>query len=265
MVQVFDMVRDKFSTAVPPAPSPPGFAARVPAEDADTAPGAGARTASASRARDCAGESVAGLTLIIEYRDGKGAESMRQISCIRIEFLRGERYLRAFCHTRKQQRAFRIDRIETVIDAETGETLTDGDHYFAAFADDRVSAAPMGWGLSVQQRARLAAGLNVLTFLSRCDGHCHPAERDEIDSFAASWWIRAGIAAPMPEAEIFDYARRLAPDAEAFLLAAQRVRRCKLTRPLVGGYVQRLIEADGRIAPEEHDWVLQLIDWWNEA
>ena len=255
MVQLFSFLRDKFGTTAPAAPRPPGFVARVPVDDFH-----GGR-----KDGHPIGESVSGMTVIFDYRDSRGAESRRQVSCIRIESQGGTRYLRAFCHTRTKQRLFRLDRIELVSDAVTGELLTDGPGYFGDFADDRVSTARYGWGLSVQKRAMLGAGLTVLTFLSRCDGQMHPAEIDEIETFAAAWWMRAGPDAAMPEADIYDHARKLARDVEAFVLAAERVRGCATTGPLVTGYARRLVEADGRISPEEHHWITKLIKWWAEA
>src|SRR3990167_6955644 len=62
--------------------------------------------------------------------------------------------------------------------------------------------------------------LPALFFLSRCDGHVDAAENDEIDTFTASWWIRAEIHAPFPEADISAHIRRMAPDVEAFERAA---------------------------------------------
>lgn len=253
MVQLFSLLRDKFSSHVPPAPSPQGFTPRLPARDAPEG----------ENDFEPAGESINGLTIIIGYRDSKGAASLRQVSCIRMEVGRGKRYLRAFCHQRRAQRIFLVDRIEAVHDAETGEELAGGAGYFVQFVDDRISQSPPGWGLSPTQRADLGAGLTSLVFLSRCDGHAAPAESEEVDTFTASWWIRAEIRAILPEADIAAHVRRLAPDVEAFVLAAQRIRTSAILRPLVAGYARRVIEADGRIAPEEHHWITRYIEWMN--
>jgi hypothetical protein len=253
MLQILELVRERFGASVPQAPSPQGFAPRLPEEDSDDL--------DLPAMREPAGDSVNGLTIIISYRDAKGAASLRQVSCIRIESGQGKRYLRAFCHHRRAQRVFLMTRIDAVHDAETGEELAGGIDYFAPFADDRIAASPLGWGLSPVQRADLGAGLTALIFLSRCDGHVDAAENDEIDTFTASWWIRAEIREPFPEADISAHIRRMAPDVEAFVLAAQRIRASDTLRPIVAGYAKRVIEADGRIAPEEHHWIARYIDW----
>jgi hypothetical protein len=255
MIQILELVRERFGASVPQAPSPQDFAPLLPEEDSDEG------AVQQSEIREPVGDSVNGLTIIIAYRDAKGSASLRQISCIRIETGQGKRYLRAFCHQRRAQRVFLMTRIEAVHDAETGEELACGNEYFAPFADDQISASPLGWGLSPVQRTDLGAGLTALIFLSRCDGHVDAAENDEIDTFTASWWIRAEIRAPFPEVDIQAHIRRMAPDAEAFVIAAQRIRESDALRPIVAGYAKRVIEADGRIAPEEHHWIERYIDW----
>lgn len=255
MTQIFELVRERFGGSVPPAPSPHDFAPLLPEEDLDEG------AAQQSEMREHVGEIVNGLTIIIAYRDAKGSASLRQVSCIRIETGQGKRYLRAFCHQRRAQRVFLMTRIEAVHDAETGEELAGGDDFFAPFADDRISANPLGWGLSPVQRADLGAGLTALIFLSRCDGHVDDAENEEIETFTASWWMRAEISVPFPEVDIQAHIRRMAPDVEAFVIAAQRIRASGTLRPIVAGYAKRVIEADGRIAPEEHHWIERYIDW----
>jgi len=257
MLQILELVREKFGASVPQAPRPRGFAPRLPDEDVDEAP------AELRAAPQTGGDSVNGLTIIIAYRDAMGAASLRQVSCVRLEMGQDKRYLRAFCHHRRAQRVFLLTRIEAVHDAETGEELADRPNYFAQFADDRISESPLGWGLSPVQRADLGSGLTALIFLSRCDGHVDLAENDEIDTFTAAWWIRAEIRAALPEADIAAHIRRMAPDAEAFVIAAQRIRASASLRPLVTGYAKRVIEADGRIAPEEHHWISRYIGWMN--
>ncbi|WP_042587468.1 WYL domain-containing protein [Burkholderia sp. MSHR3999] len=57
----------------------------------------------------------------INYTDSLGTQSIREID-IRHYFPRGG-YIRAYCHTAKASRTFRLDRINQAIDLETGEVL----------------------------------------------------------------------------------------------------------------------------------------------
>lgn len=256
MLEIFRDLRTHFVGRAPVAPSPPGWTPELPATDAAD------ELAVESEEAIPVGDSIRGVTLILNYIDAEGIGSTRQISCSRLEQMHGALYLRAFCHYRLAPRKFRIDRIVGVFDALTGEQLGEGTDYFAAYVADRVAGGAGEWGLSPDQRAALGAALVVLTFLSRCDGHCHALEREEIETFTAGWWMRAEISAPFPEADIAARVRRLSPDVEALEIAAQHVLRDRLLRPMVAGYARRLIEADGRIADQEQEWIARLIRWW---
>lgn len=52
-----------------------------------------------------------GRTVRIEYRDGKGDQSVRTITPYILVPFRGEVYVEAFCHLKQDTRRFRLDRI----------------------------------------------------------------------------------------------------------------------------------------------------------
>lgn len=260
MVQLFGELRSRFGELAPPAPSPPGWRAALPAMDSPT------ETAAIDDPEAIViAPGIRGLTLILNYTDAHDAVSTRQVSCSRIAREYGQLYLRAFCHQRRAPRKFHLSRIAGVYDAVTGELLGTGVAFFDKHISDRTALAAGEWGLLPGQREALGAGLIVLTFLSRCDGQCHPLERDEIETFAAGWWIRSEISASFPEEAVAERARRMAPDVDAFEYAARFARGDRLLRPMLAGYARRLIEADGRIAQAEHDWIATLIRWLEEA
>ena len=60
--------------------------------------------------------------LLIRYKDAEGIVSERRIS--RIE-PHEPGYIVAFCHERQEDRTFKISRIATAVDAETGEIIED--------------------------------------------------------------------------------------------------------------------------------------------
>lgn len=259
MVQLFGELRMRFGELAPVAPSPRDWAPRLPPADAPPE-----LVAIVDPEAIAIGHGIRGLSLILNYIDAEQAESVRQVSCSRLVREHGQLYLRAFCHQRRAPRKFHLGRIAGVYDVVTGEMLGTGDAYFAAHLSDRTAVAAGEWGLLPGQREALGAGLIVLTFLSRCDGECHVLERDEIETFAMGWWNRWEIAATFPESEVVERARRLAPDVEAFEAAAHMIRCDDRLRSMVAGYARRLIEADGRIAKAEHDWIERLIAWWSE-
>lgn len=259
MVQLFGELRTRFGDMAPPAPSPPGWAPRLP--PLDQAP---ELVPIVDPEAIAIGHGIRGLSLILDYVDAQQSKSTRQVSCSRLVHEYGQMYLRAFCHQRRAPRQFHLGRIAGVYDIVTGELLGTGAAFFEAHVADRTAVATGEWGLLPVQREALGAGLIVLTFLSRCDGECHPLERDEIEAFATSWWIRAEIATDFPEEQVATRARRLAPDVEVFEAAARMIRHDRTLRPMVAGYARQLIAADGRIAAAEHDWIATLIRWWEE-
>lgn len=260
MVHLFGEFRARFGELAPVAPSPPGWAPRLPASDDPPE-----LIVVGDPAAIPIDHGLRGLSLILDYVDMANVQTTRKVSCSRLVREHGELYLRAFCHHRRAPRKFRVDRISGVYDVVTGENMGTGDDWFAANITDRTLVAAGEWGLLPRQREALGAGMIVLTFLSRCDGECHPAEVEEVEGFARGWWIRNEITAEFPEAAIADRARRLAPDVEAFEHAAHLARGDRVLRPLSAGYARRLIEADGRIAQAEHDWITRLISWWEAA
>lgn len=60
--------------------------------------------------------------LLIRYTDGEGNTSERRISDIEPE---EPGYIGAFCHERQEGRTFKISRIASAVDAETGEVIKD--------------------------------------------------------------------------------------------------------------------------------------------
>src|SRR5262249_22112604 len=127
---------------------------------------------------------IAGFTCVIQYGD-----DMRLIVCRRFEFIGDEGYVGAVCHSARGYRQFRLDRIAGVYDGQTGEALGDG-NYFRRFAADGHRERAPTWGLSSGAKYTLVCGLNVLAFMSRCDGHWHPLEAEVIERFVCSLWLR---------------------------------------------------------------------------
>lgn len=200
-----------------------------------------------------AGDVLSGYACIIDYVDSKGRASQRRVSFIRYERAKGADYIRAHCHERRAMRCFRLDRIAEVYDIQTGEVIG-VDAAFGHVAPDRVESAPLGWGLAVRARADLTAGLNVLTFLARCDREWHPMEEDTIESFVTGWWLRRELRHEPPIEDILRHAERLRPDAETFFGALLRTHDCPALAAMLPDYIQLVIEADDRITSEEAFW-----------
>ncbi len=197
---------------------------------------------------------IAGLAIVVSYTGANGKKSERLITCRRYDVHGNLRYISAYCHTRKSVRLFRIDRISEVFDHRTGESLNPVEEFFSQFDVSRVHTSAYGWGLSVKVRADLIAYLNSLMFLARCDRKYHSLEREVLDELICQFWLRMELTGEPDCASIVDYADRLAPDAETFWIALNRVKEHPVLSGIFRRAAQAIIFADGEIRDEERYW-----------
>lgn len=194
-------------------------------------------------------EPISAFVCIIEY---KGAN--RLINCRRFKMIGEIGHVIAICETANAYREFRCDRIAHVFDVTTGERLGDGD-FFARFAVNQQRDRATNWGLAVGRRTTLVAGLNILAFMARCDGHWHPLESDIIERFVCSMWLQNEWDGDPPIDTIVAHAQRVAPTSGDFFEALGAYARGK---PRVARIMRRavgeLIAADGVICAAETQW-----------
>ncbi|MEO1729110.1 MAG: WYL domain-containing protein [Pseudomonadota bacterium] len=209
-------------------------------------------------------DTVGGLSVVIEYSDSRGNSSQRLITCRKLVVRAGKEYINAFCHHRKSPRSFRVDRITDIFDANTGESLSPAQAFFAGFEPDNVANSGLSWGLSVGRRADLIAMLNALVFIARCDKDFHPSERDSIEQALTSFWLRLEIAGDPDFTDILEYADRLAPDGETFWVAMHRFREDPDLESIFIRQSNALIEADGVINESEAYWSTEIVDFFSD-
>lgn len=206
-------------------------------------------------------ETISGFSCIIRYSDARGRVSERRISCQRLDAAENGRFLRAFCHERGSLRMFRVDRIIEVVDLHTGEA--GGPEFFDRFEIGHTHNGKLMWGLSPVRRSEVLAALNALAFIARCDGRFHPAERDAIERFICSYWLREELAGEPPLSDMLDYADRLKPDAETFFVSLTRCADNPSVARLVRHMIAEVIAADGIISKEEAFWGVKVSEYLN--
>lgn len=207
---------------------------------------------------------IAGTSCIIEYRKADGEESQRVVTCQRLDQHGDVLYLYAYCQTRKQVRQFRVDRVLSVCDVETGEQYASALAFFANYQTDSQHASQLGWGLSVRRKSDFLSFLNALVFLARCDREFHPLERQTLEQIVATCWIRMEYPGDPDVHSILAHVDRLAPDPETFWVAMHR---CANTPTLLGQLkrgAREVVEADGWIADEEFYWGSRIDDFVRE-
>ena len=205
-------------------------------------------------------EPISGQTMVIVYKDSRGAASQRQIVCKRLEGYSSSAQLVAWCDLRRQQRTFRVDRIVSATDLITGEVYEPGLVLLEAFTLDRQSTGRYRFGLPPKKFAAFNAALNIMAFVARCDGQWHPLEAGAIEDFVMACWLRLDFPGDLDLTAVAAHVSRLAPDAETVWTAVE----CCAANPQLAALVIRhlgnLIDADGVHHPQEVWWATQLAE-----
>src|SRR5204862_21670 len=108
------------------------------------------------------------------------------------------------------------------------------------------------------RQQHLLAGLNILAFIARCDGEWHPLEGEAIADFVTAIWIQKEWDGQPPIERIVAHAQRLAPDGSIFGAALRNFIRSSNSARILRQAMVRVIEADGRITPEEFEWAVEI-------
>ena len=201
---------------------------------------------------------ISAFVCIIDY-DG----DTRLITCRRYERIGELSYVGAICHAAKGYRQFRCDRIQSVYDVSTGELLGGG-AYFERFALDSQRDRAPTWGLTPSHKSTLVAGLNILAFMARCDGHWHRLETDVIERFVCSMWLRKEWEGDPPVDEIVAHAQRLSPDADIFFKSLRHYASSATSTRLICRAIGDLIAADGVICSSEASWATEIDAFFGE-
>lgn len=124
----------------------------------------------------------------IAYIDGNDQRTMRIIRTKRLQTFYDDDFLEAFCFMRKANRTFRLSRITSFINLETGELISDVyQHLLGEFLTSHPGR------LRTLQNALLHE-LHVLLFVARIDGKVTVAERRVLIGFLAEQEIAAGFS-----------------------------------------------------------------------
>lgn len=221
------------------------------------------------------------VILSLEYRSAAGEVTERRVTALQLKgTAEGPLHLVARCHTRKAQRTFRVDRIlslsglpdmpaeatpadllaalvDLAIETEWHEgkqpPLPRGgaggcSHPLNNIARSQSSATPFG-----VIRKRFRAEIRLLAFLAKSDGELHPAELAAINSYCEG--LAGTVHLIWGEAEgaaLAKYCRELQFSPKVEMACLDKLQRdvedwaARFDRAAA-----TVMEADGRIAPEE--------------
>lgn len=199
------------------------------------------------------GGPISGFVCAIEYADRHGVVTERTIVCRRYELFNGAPRIGAICAQSRRYKLFNCASILEVTDLQTGESLGDGT-FFEQFSVGAVLESAHDWNTTRRRKEHIIAGLNVLCFMARCDGHWHDLEADVITDFVCTLWMRKGWEGDPPLDRIAAHARRLAPDGKVLRSAIREYAHSSTSAALLTRFVHRVIAADGVITHAEHEW-----------
>jgi len=211
--------------------------------------------------------SIAGVGCIITYSSSGGSISVRRVTCRKLSRKGTVLYLQGFCHERGALRTFRLDRMTEVACGVTGEVHVPGSAFFEGYETMADGGAAVGFGLHVRLAADFRAGLNVLAFLAKVDGKFVPAEQEVMRAYCSSFGLRY-CTDDFDHDGACTYAVRLAPDAETFYVAMERLTRAGAPAglaSLIRSFAGRLIDADGIQHPKEFYYGVRLQEYLAEA
>jgi len=207
---------------------------------------------------------ITGFVCIIEYADAQGEISERLIQCRRYDYTDGKSSVGAICGRSGRYKRFRCDRMIEVTDAQSGNSLGDG-RFFEQFAVGTVRSSADNWNTTSDHKSLIVAGLNVLCFMARCDGHWHQLEEQTIEDFVCTLWMREEWENDPPLDRIVAHARRLAPDGSIFGTAIRQYAHSETSAAVLSRFVHRLVAADGVICDHEHRWSSEFDALLNQA
>lgn len=133
---------------------------------------------------------LAGMRVGIAYKDERGLRSKRVIRLKRLDAGEYASYLHAFCELRKDERTFRLDRIEVLYDPSTGEILGNPEHFFGPYIERSLLEEERTTERSRFRRAWSAIEilrdeLAVLILVARADGRFVKAEQNMLLKYAS--------------------------------------------------------------------------------
>lgn len=133
---------------------------------------------------------LAGMRVGIAYKDERGSRSKRVIRVRRLDAGEYASYLHAFCELRREERTFRLDRIDILYDPSTGEILGKPDHFFGPYIEKSLLEEERTTEKSRFRRAWVAIEalrdeLAVLILVARADGRFVKAEQNMMLKYAS--------------------------------------------------------------------------------
>lgn len=196
-----------------------------------------------------------GIRLEIGYVDAEGRRTNRLVTCKRLVHGEDGDRLQAFCHTRRTDRTFLLDRIAEAANHSTGRRIEDIRAFFTPFAEQ---AGELDEDHGATRKVLVAVGdeLRILAFIAKADETLHQAEDNLISVFVRSRAESLGheVAGNYDHARVMDWFRHQMPDIEVIERSVLRVaKRSEAELGHIWEIAAKVMEADGTVSPNELD------------
>ena len=198
-----------------------------------------------------------GLTVGITYEDLEGNESERLVNCISLVNTPEGRVLWAYCHLRRDYRAFDLDRILQVRDYRTGAHTDDAERFFAPYvstADPEEALETYSSRATREVLGLIGDELRILAFVAMADRHFDVREEELISEFIRERAQQLGeeVAESYDHGRVLDWLRAQKPSFDGLERAVDRLSQ-------IGEWELRalwdlsndIVHADEQVAEEE--------------
>lgn len=183
--------------------------------------------------------------LRMKYTDGAGKKSERSVDVKQFGAIGTSTLLIGHCHMRDATRTFRVDRIETCVDEETGQVVND----VRAYLECKYAESPN------RTKDQLVADefdtLRILLFVGKADGQLRAAEKEVIRDTCIAISNDTRLTVQTIE-ELFN--EMDVPTLQAFKLAVGRLaKRDQSSKAIVAAAVERIISTQTTIHSAEQE------------
>lgn len=181
----------------------------------------------------------------MKYTDGAGKKSERSVDVKQFGAIGTSTLLIGHCHMRDATRTFRVDRIETCVDEETGQVVND----VRAYLECKYAESPN------RTKDQLVADefdtLRILLFVGKADGQLRAAEKEVIRDTCVAIANDTRLTVQTIE-ELFN--EMDVPTLQAFKLGVGRLaKRDQSSKAIVAAAVERIISTQTTIHSAEQE------------
>jgi hypothetical protein len=166
--------------------------------------------------REFVNKDIRGVAFALEYCDSRGWASTRTVRCLAIDPLHPA-CISAFCNVRQEERAFRVDRIISIISLRTGRIVSSDEHMALLAPYLPGEPGPRLADLNTFQAAT-RDGIFALLTLAMPDGRLTDAARAVLLGYAESEAAASRCTMP-PRRYIELWVDNLAPALDAIVEA----------------------------------------------